>query len=412
MSVSTRLCILLTYLLWSLPASANDWTFEQPIEVTEVYGKGIFHHLESAGRRNIAVAGKTVAISWEDNRDGNPAIYFSHKSRTASNFSPAMRISGKDDAYEPSLVALDAKRFAIAWEETGQILLRLTDGEQLGPVHVLEDQNAGQASLGVLDNRLWLVYAAADQSTRHRRIYLRQLAANGLSLAVGQPCAVVTPPLKLALLVPTGVPLPTGTVVSWEDRRLGHTIIMAAENPQPGQCNFTPPQRISEPTPGPRPPYGKGHGVTRVAMSAYGRQHILAAWADKRDFREGYDIYASHYPVVGQSLFGPNQKVQDPFGGVAQQWHPTVAGHSNGTLAVAWDDDRDGQASILLSVYREEEWSDDISVPGASGEAVQNHPTLTLDSDGNLHLAWVERGTVDGPTRLRYLFATAGSSSP
>ena len=61
MSVSTRLCILLTYLLWSLPANANDWTFEQPIEVTEVYGKGIFHHLESAGRRNIAVAGKTVA---------------------------------------------------------------------------------------------------------------------------------------------------------------------------------------------------------------------------------------------------------------------------------------------------------------------------------------------------------------
>jgi hypothetical protein len=412
MNLFIRLGIPLIGLLLSSPVAANDWTFGQPMAVTTVQGEGIFHHLDSAGRRNIAVAGKTVAISWEDNRDNTPAIYFAHKSRTAGAFSTALRISGKNDAYEPSLVALDATRFALAWEEAGQIHLRLTDREQLGPVLVLEDLNAGQASLGVRDNRLWLVYAAADQSTRYRRIYSRQLTANGLTLSPGAPCTVDSAPLKQAQLYPTVVPLPASTVVSWEDRRFGHTVIMAAENPQPGQCSFKPPQRISEPTPGPRPPYGKGHGVTRVAMSAYGQQHILAAWADKRNFREGYDIYASHYPAEGETLFGPNQKVQDAFGGVAQQWHPTVAGHSNGTLAVAWDDDRDGQASILLSVYGEGEWSDDMSVPGASGEAVQNHPTLTLDSDGNLHLAWVERDTVDGPTRLRYLFANAGSTSP
>jgi hypothetical protein len=259
---------------------------------------------------------------------------------------------------------------------------------------------------------LWLVYAAADQSTRYRRIYSRQLTANGLTLSAELPCAVDSAPLKQAQLFPTVVPLPASTVVAWEDRRLGHTVIMAADNSMPGQCSFKPPQRISEPTPGPRPPYGKGHGVTRVAMAAYGRQHVLAAWADKRNFREGYDIFASHYPVEGSRLFGPNQKVQDAFGGVAQQWHPTVAGHANGTLVVAWDDDRDGQPSIVLSIYRDGEWSDDISVPGASGATIQNHPTLILDSDGNLHLAWVERDTVDGPTRLRYLFASAGSTSP
>ena len=27
-----------------------------------------------------------------------------------------------------------------------------------------------------------------------------------------------------------------------------------------------------------------------------------------------------------------------------------------------------------------------------------------LDGEGNLHLAWIERATVGGPTRLRYLF--------
>ncbi|MFP3874182.1 MAG: hypothetical protein ACLFV1_06970 [Thiohalophilus sp.] len=405
----TSFVLLLAAYALATPAAAQPWEFGKPVAVTEVQGEGIFHHLESAGRRNIAVAGDSVAISWEDNRKETPAIYLAHKPRDGDAFSQAVRISGEDEAYEPSLTALEGKRFAIAWEEAERVHLRLGDGKQLGPVLTLDARQAGQASLTADGDRLLLVYAAADPNSRHRRIYLQQFEADGLTLQADEPCGVDPEPLRQAQLYPTVSKLPERTVVAWEDRRHGHTIIMAAENRQSGRCRFDKPQRISEPLPGPRPPYGEGHGVTRVAMDAYGKQHLLAAWADKRDFREGYDIYASHYPADGDALFGPNQKVQDPFGGVAQQWHPSVAGTPGGRLVVAWDDDRDDQTNIMLSWYRDGQWSDDLSVPGANGSAIQNHPSVTLDDHGHLHLAWVEREFVGGPTRLRYLFGKATS---
>ncbi|MDZ7803529.1 hypothetical protein [Thiohalophilus sp.] len=406
--LASSVLLLAAYAL-ATPTVAQPWAFDPPVAVTGVQGEGIFHHLESSGRRNIAVAGDTVAVSWEDNRNEAPAIYLARKSLADDAFSPAVRISGKDDAYEPSLTALDGERFAIAWEEAGRVRLRLGDGQQLGPVLTLDAPRAGQASLTAGDDGLLLAYAATDPNSRHRRIYLQQFETDGLTLHADTACGVDPEPLKQAQLYPSVSQLPDRTVVAWEDRRHGHTIIMAAENHQPGRCRFDKPQRISEPLPGPRPPYGEGHGVTRVAMDAYGKQQLLAAWADKRNFREGYDIYASHYPAEGDALFGPNQKVQDPFGGIAQQWHPSVAGNPAGQLVVAWDDGRDDQTNILLSWYSDGQWSDDLSVPGASGSAIQNHPSVTLDDEGHLHLAWVEREFVGGPTRLRYLFGKASS---
>lgn len=398
--------IVISLLLSAAPTLlvASPWQFANPIEVTADHGEGIFHHLESAGRRNIAVGGNMVAIAWEDDHNGTPTIYLARKTRSAESFSAPLQLSGKGDAYEPSLAALDEDRFAVAWEEDGQVHVRLIDQGQPGPVLSLDDKQAGQANLAASGDQLLLAYAAADTRTRHRRVYLHRLTINDRTLVTDNRCAVDPEPLKQAQLYPSVLQLADHTLLTWEDRRLGHTIIVATESRNKHDCAFSPPQRISEPTPGPRPPYGKGHGVTRVAMDDYADGRVLAAWADKRDFREGYDIYASHYPVEGAKLFGPNQRVQDVFGGVAQQWHPTVAGHADGQLVVAWDDGRDDPANILLSWYHDGQWSDDLTVPGASGPGVQNHPSITLDEQGNLHLAWIERERVGGPTRLRYLF--------
>ena len=98
--------------------------------------------------------------------------------------------------------------------------------------------------------------------------------------------------------------------------------------------------------------------------------------------------------------------MQDSFGGVAQQWHATVTGDSAGRLVVAWDDKRDGDANIMLSWLENEEWSEDLAVPGAAGAGEQNHPSIVIDNEGDLHLAWVERTTVNGPTRVRYVFGS------
>ncbi|MDH3948186.1 MAG: hypothetical protein OEU74_04420 [Gammaproteobacteria bacterium] len=389
----------------SLSLQAQPWEFAEPVAITATSGKGIFHHLESSGRRNIAVSAGTVAVAWEDDRDGTPRIYLARKARQAGGFSAEVKISGNGEAYEPSLVALDQNLFALAWEEDARIHARLVSPAGPGPVVIVADTNATQASLAIHGQQLLLIYSQAEG--RYGRIWFQRLAVDGQTLRPQQRCPVDAETVKDDQLYPVAVSLGDRTLVAWEDRRPGHTIIMAAQNSKQAPCRFTAPQRISERPPGPRMPYGKGHGVARVALDSYGANRALAAWADKRDFREGYDIYAADYEGGDERLFGPNIKVQDTFGGFAQQWHTTVAGHPAGRLVVAWDDNRDGNADIVLSWREDDGWSDDLAVPGAAGPGEQNHPTISLDREGNLHLAWIERATVGGPTRLRYMFGRA-----
>ena len=398
----------------SLCAQAEPWEFDEPIAVTTGSNEKTFHHLESSGRHNIAVSADTVAVAWEDDRDGTPRIYLARKHRNARAFGADIKISGNGEAYEPSLVALDNNRFALAWEEDARIHLRLVTPTELGPVVVLGEREgeAMQASLARRGNQLSLVYSRRDG--RFGRIWMQDIKMDGLTLHPTPGCAVDAEPAKDEQLYPSIVSLADHTLVAWEDRRPGHTVIMAAQSSDRDSCHFSSPQRVNKRashrdknSSDRSNAYGKGFGAARVALAEYGVGQVIAVWADKRNFREGYDIYSARYQPGNTLLFAPNVKAQDSFGGVAQQWHATVAGDASGRLVVGWDDKRDGDANIMLSWLKDGDWSDDVAVPGADGAGEQNHPTLTLDRQGNLHLAWVERTTVNGPTRLRYLFGRA-----
>jgi hypothetical protein len=395
----------LLFAMAPLCVQAMPWEFGEPIDVTSTNKDKVFHHLESSGRHNIAISGDTIAVAWEDDRDGTPRIYLARKGRNSQGFSSDVKISGQGEAYEPSLVALNNNRFALAWEEDARIHLRLVTPAELGPVITLDTVEGMQPSLASHDHELFLVFSRSDG--RYGRIWMQRIKMDGLALQSEQGCAVDAEPARDDQLYPAIISLEDRIIVAWEDRRLGHTIIMASQNDNPKSCRFHSPQRISEALTGRSAAYGKGHGVSRVALAQYGAGQALAVWADKRDFREGYDIYSAHYQPGNKQLFGPNIRVQDGFGSVAQQWHATVAGDHSGMLVVGWDDNRDGDANIMLSWLEGDGWSDDFAVPGAAGTGEQSHPTITLDREGNLHLAWIERTTTDGPTRVRYLFGRA-----
>ncbi|MEJ5211826.1 MAG: hypothetical protein WHV61_10410, partial [Burkholderiales bacterium] len=192
--------------------------------------------------------------------------------------------------------------------------------------------------------------------------------------------------------------------VAWEDRRAGHTRLYYAVS-RDGGHRFSPPRQLNESEwRGQRLGFGRGTGVMRVALTPW-REGVAAVWADKRDFRSGYDVYGA---FAGADLtFGANEKVQDPFGDNIAQWHPAIAGHPDGRVAVAWDDDRDGTPDIWLSWKTAQGWSEDLAVPGAAGPGVQSDPALTLDATGNLHLVFLDKPEVNAPSRLRYVFGRA-----
>jgi hypothetical protein len=397
--------------LVSASVFAQPWVFDEPVQIADATA-GVFHQMSSAGRRSLAVSGGIVAVVWEDEHEGTPRVYLARKDPEAAAFSPAVQVSGERDAFEPSVLALPGGRFAVAWEEDGRTLIRLVAPERLGSPLQLSPKG-GQVSLAPIDTALDgdLVAVWADREAGFGRIIIAVLVQEGdMGLAVRGRCSADSVTPTADQLFPTASQVGDRLLVAWEDRRPGHTIIMGVPS-RPGQsCAFDPPARISEDPPGPDMPFGAGHGVARVALAPYGSHALLAVWEDKRNFRHGYDVYASHFGQGGDSppRFGPNERVQDDFGELAHQWHVTAAGHPDGTLVVAWTDEREGQGDILLSWYADGTWSEDLPLPGGSGPDEQAHPTLSLDEAGNLHAAWVSREAKGGPTRIQYVLGRRG----
>ncbi|MEJ2213101.1 MAG: hypothetical protein P8Y20_03325 [Gammaproteobacteria bacterium] len=394
--------LTVVFLLFSSSLVAQSWNFSPPINVTESAKAGVFHHLESSGRRNIAVSGNIVGITWEDDSDGIPRIYLARKNLDSNHFDTKVRISGEGEAYEPTIISLGGGLFAIGWEEDEQVSLRIVTPEKMGPILKIGNKTASQASLANFDDSILVVYR--EQVQRFGKIILQELnISDENQLSPVKRCAVDSELLENDQLYPVIAVLQGQVNVAWEDRRFGHTVIMHSQASPNDSCQFTPPVRISEKPKGSGSPYGAGHGVARVTLASYGSSWLYAVWADKRDYREGYDIFGA--AKNGDNLFGPNKRVQDDFGNNARQWHATLAGHKNGQLVAAWTDERDGSMDIWYSQLEEGEWSSDTVVPAVSREGIQYHPSITLDQSGNLHLAWIYRQTGDGPTQVRYVQA-------
>lgn len=384
---------LLVGLLTTGAAQAGGWTFSEAVPVTQPPQDGVFHHLEAAGRRSIAVSGTVSAIVWEDNRDGDPRVRIA-TSRPGSGFSQPLTLSGDTAAYEPAVVALTDARFLVAWEEAGKIWLRVVGEQGAGPRIWTGATGSSHVTLAGRGGR---IYAAWSQPNgRYFQIVVAELKIQGLQPNAAPAVPADPEPPKQEQLYPAMTVVPDGLVVAWEDRREGHTRLYFTSM-QEGR--FRALTQLNEHVPPPNPKLGRGTGVTRVALA--GNDDLVAAtWMDKRDFLGGYDIYAAVSTDRGRS-FGANEKVQDLFGENIPQWHPSVAVGPKGLVVVAWDDPRDEAANIWMAWRKDNGWSDDLSLPGARGQDQRTHPVMAFDAKGSLHVAWVSR-TPQGGTRIWY----------
>ncbi len=397
--VCAVLCLGLTSI-----ASAAPWNFDAPLDVTAAHGEHVFHHLDSAGRKNVAARGGTVGVVWEDNRDGTPRCYFASKKAAAPQFTRELQLGGKAECYEPALAALSGERFIAVWEEAGRVRARIVSADSIGDPMVLSEHESAQASVGADGD---VVYAAwAEKDGRYARITLARLAAEKDQLKVVRRTRPDNEAAKDDQAYPTLTPARNGEVViAWEDRRNGHTFITQTFSTDGVQ--FTPVKQVNETRSAAVPAttsrnrnLGRGPGAMRAALARQDDRRLVMVWMDKRDFLSGYDVYAAFSNDGGRS-FGKNQKVQDSFGDNIAQWHPAVAAYGDGIIA-AWDDDRDDTADLWLSWPEGASWSDDMKFTGASGAGVQSHPAIAIDEHGDVHVAWLDKLDLDGPTRLRY----------
>ena len=397
-----RLCALGLFLFASTTFAA-PWAFDLPLIVSHDAGAQAYAHLESAGRKSIAVSDAWVAVTWEDNRDGVSRCYVALKAPGKNTFSKALRVSGVGEAYESAIVGLGRGRFALAWEEGGRVHARLLARGQLGQLITLGKHAAVQVSLGYASPDV-LFATWSEKPKQYWQIQVaRLLPGRDAKLKAASQHTIETSALEGDQSYPSVVALSAKKlVVAWEDRRAGHTRILSSAS-NTGGVRFTPSQQLNDTVwLGQMSGFGRGTGVMRVALSPYAGKGVAAVWADKRDFLSGYDVYVALMNDATQK-FAANEKAQDDFGNAIAQWHPAIGSNRQGQVAVVWDDDRDGTPDIWLSWRNASGWSDDLAVPGASGAGVQSDPALVLDAAGDLHLAWVEKADLNSPSHIRYV---------
>lgn len=126
-------------------------------------------------------------------------------------------------------------------------------------------------------------------------------------------------------------------------------------------------------------------GQLYPSLAVDGAGAVYLAW---HDFRKGdQDIYFSRSTDGGQT-FNPNVRVNDD-SGTAGQFNPSLAVDDEGRVHVAWHDLRNGHADIYYAVSHDGvTFSRNIRVNDDEGEALQFHPSLAINGRGDVGIAW------------------------
>ena len=377
---------------------AADWRFDAPMRVGEAPRAGLFHQLDGAGRKQVAVDAEQVAVVWSDNAGGSYQARVAFRALEGGDFGPARQLSGGDEAYLPVVVALGGGRFLFAWEQDERVWLRSGSATELGEPLPLDQVESTQPALAADDaGRVAVAWVRREDGVLRLYSAPLRLAADG-GLSVGKAVPVDKEPARRDQLYPSLALTTTGLLVGWEDRRHGHTRILTALRPHAG--GFSPPRELNYQRGGERTvAFGAGYGVTRVALAAHGAR-VVAVWMDKRDYRSGYDVFAA-ISTDGGETFAANEAVQDLFGANIPQWRPAVALSPQGDALVVWDDTRDDSPDLWMSWREPGGWSEDLAVSPAYGPGAHTAPAITFDPRGGLHLLWVSRDEA-GISHLRY----------
>ena len=386
--------------------AGGKWNFNEKIEVSGLSGPAVFHHLDGAGRKHIAVSRGNVAVIWEDNHATAPQVYVAVKPAGRQKFIRPNQLSTGQEGYEPAITGLSGGQFAAAWEQDSAVHIVLLDQTGKATARPLKLSSAPASHVSIAAVGTEVVAVWREQQAQNWALKTARLQPEGDdNLQVLSSSQIENRALPTPVLFPSIAATGAGICVAWEDRRSGHTRLLFSFS-RDGALTFSPPDYLNE-FQSNRNEYDKGSGVTRVSLSALGEDEVLAAWMDKRRSHSGYGIYASIGNDGGES-FGPNEKVHGREGDKLPHYNPSTAGNLKGDFVIAWDDFRSGNSDIWLAAYDENgEWGENIAPPVASGAAEQSHASIALDEQGGLHMLWIERADTLSPTRLWYSHAIA-----
>jgi hypothetical protein len=184
----------------------------------------------------------------------------------------------------------------------------------------------------------------------------------------------------------------SGTLYAvWEDDRNGDLDIYFANSTDSGSTWSNPNVRVSTDL-GVGDP-NKTQSAPEIAVDSEGTIHVV--WQDMRG--PDSDIFYAKSIDSGQTWSNPNTRVnQDSL--IVDQNHPSIAVGPTDTIYVAWEENTGYGYDIFLSKSEDKgiTWSDPhLKVSSDSGPHPQENPSIDVDSNGNIYIAWQDKRDED-----------------
>jgi hypothetical protein len=325
-------------------------TFGSNVRVNDVPGTaGLFGATVALDRHNRA------HVVWFDNRDGDYDIYYAGESDRRERFTPAVRINDdKDNPVETDAFGDD--ELAPASGPAFQTLPSLAV-DQNGAIYAAwQDYRRNQAD----------IYFA--KSAGGGKTFSRNLRVNDDIGRAGQ-------------LYPSLAVDARGVLyLAWHDFRKGNQDIYFSRSTDGGQT-FGRNIRVND-----------DHdtaGQFNPSLGVDAEGTVYLAWHDLR--AGNADIYFSASRDGGVT-FRPNRRLNDDRG-EAYQFHPSLMAGRGRTVAVAWEDYRNGQADIYLaySVDGGDTFGPIVRINDDRWPADHLHASLAVGEQHELMVIWEDQ---------------------
>jgi hypothetical protein len=142
----------------------------------------------------------------------------------------------------------------------------------------------------------------------------------------------------------------------------------------------------------------------RIAVTTAGG--AVAVWEDHR--ASLWNVYSSRL-VAGGLAWAANLRVTD--NATSRKFDPNVTIGADGTAYAVWDDDRAGNSDVWFSTLLPgaSSWTANVRISDDPGIAAQYEPRISIASNGDLYVLWLDDRVPSTEVRMSRL--RAGSST-